>query len=131
MAKELFDILTFDYAKIENIDITTTDPDWTDLLNLNTPARPPGVYALKFSLQFHLNSTSQSFIYQFSMDGGATWGYEYQKEVKDRSNVEIIEVLNILETVTEAPIQVACRVTREGSANCTVIKCVLSCERKQ
>jgi hypothetical protein len=126
---ELFDILTFDYAEVENINITTTDPDWTDLIGLTTPERAIGVYSLGFSLQFSLNSTSQSFLYQFSLDGGATWGPIYQKEVKDKSNVEVIEVISILELAAPQIISLKCRVTREGTADCNVIKAIGSCRR--
>jgi hypothetical protein len=127
---ELFDILTFDHITVENVQITTTDPDWTDLISLTTPQRAAGIYALAFSLQFSLNSTSQSFLYQFTLDNGATWGAEYSKEVKDRSNIEVIEVFNMIDIATDQVINVGCRVTREGSADCEVIKGIITCERK-
>jgi len=129
MAIELFDVLTFSHATAEDVDITTTDPDWTDLLNLDTPALPSGVYALVFVLQFSLASTSQSFMYRFSTDGGTTWGPIYQKEVKDRSNIEIIEVLDIVDH-TAGDLDVAVQVTREGSADCNIRKAIIACERK-
>ena len=127
---ELFDILTFDQAMVEDIEITTTEPDWTDLISLTTPSRDVGLYSLAFSLQFTLNSTSQSFIYQFSLDGGATWVPIYQKEVKDRSNVEVIDIINMVRLTAPGAIDVSCRVTREGSATCEVMKAVITCERK-
>ncbi len=52
MSIEIFDILTFDHDEVENIDITTTDPDWTDVLTLTTSNREAGVYGLVFALQF-------------------------------------------------------------------------------
>ena len=127
---ELFDILTFDHNTVENVQITTTEPDWTDLIDLVTPERAAGLYALGFSLQFSLNSVSQSFIYQFSLDGGATWGPIYQKEVKDRSNIEVIEVVNMIELTTPQIISLQCRATRESTADCEVIKAVITCSRK-
>jgi hypothetical protein len=127
---ELFDILTFDYDIVEGVTVITTDPDWTDLMALTTPPREVGTYGLSFSLQFHLNSTSQSFLYRFSLDGGATWGIEYEKEVKDRHNTEVIEVFDVLELATARVIDVRCQVTREGTADCQVIKGILACERK-
>jgi hypothetical protein len=130
MARELFDILTFDHSTVENVPITTTDPDWTELIDLVTPTRAIGLYGLAFSLQFSLNSTTQSFIYQFSLDNGATWGPEYQKEVKDRSNIEVIEIFSLLELTAPEVIALKCRVTREGSADCEVIKGMITCERK-
>ncbi len=63
---ELFDILTFDYDRVVDQDIVTTDPDWTDILSLSTVDRVAGTYGLVFSLKFTLNSTSQSFLYRFS-----------------------------------------------------------------
>ena len=126
---ELFDILTYDKVKVIDVPITTTDPDWTDLLSLDTPSRETGDYELMFSLQFHLNSTSQSFLYRFSHDGGATWGAEYSKEVKDRSNIEVIEVFDELEH-TGGSINVAVQVSREGSADCEVKKAFIKAERK-
>jgi hypothetical protein len=130
MARELFDILTYDRELVENTDILTTDPDWTDLITLVTPSRDAGLYALAFTLQFSLNSTSQSFMYRFSHDGGATWGAIYEKEVKDRSNTEVLEVFDVIETTAVGNIDVRCQVTREGSADCTVHKAVITCERK-
>jgi len=55
MARELFDILTFDHNVVENVPITTTDPDWTELIDLVTPTRAAGLYGLAFSLQFSLH----------------------------------------------------------------------------
>jgi len=127
---ELFDILTYDHAIVENVPIETTDPDWTDVLTLTTPERQPGLYELRFSLQFTLNSTSQSFLYQFSMDGGGSWGPIYQKEVKDRSNTEVLEVMNLLELTAAQVVDVRVRCTRDGSATCNVIKAFISCDRK-
>ncbi len=126
---ELFDILTFDDTSVLDVDITTTDPDWTDILTLTTPDREAGKYGAVFSLQFTLNSISQSFLYRFSLDGGATYGPIYQKEVKDRSNTEIIEVVDVLQH-SGGPISLRVQVTREGSADCTVKKAFISVERK-
>ena len=126
---KLFDILTFDYTLVENTDITTTDPDWTDLLTLAVTGREAGVYGLVFSLQFTLHSTSQSFIYRFSTDGGATWGPDYMKEVKDRSNTEVIEVMDVI-THTGGDLDIRVQVTRESTADCTVKKAFVTCERK-
>ena len=126
---ELFDIITFDHTQVENQIITTTDPDWTDLLTLTTPDREAGTYGLVFSLQFTLNSTTQSFIYHFSLDGGSTWGPDYMKEVKDRSNTEIIEVVDVLNH-DGGPLDLRVQVTRESTADCTVKKAFISAERK-
>ena len=128
--RELFSILTFDHNIVENVQITTTDPDWTDLIDLVTPIREAGIYGLSFSLQFSMNSTSQSFLYQFTIDGGSTWGPVYQKEVKDRSNIEVIEVFNVVGVAVNQEISIGCRVTREGSADCEVLKAMITCERK-
>ena len=130
MAIELFDILTFDHALVENVDITTTDPDWTDLLTLNAPDRAAGLYKLTFSLQFILDSTSQAFLYRFSHDGGATWGVAYEKEVKDRHNTDVIEVIDLIETTAIGTIDIRCQVTRAGSADCNIIKGFITCDRK-
>ena len=75
---ELFDILTYDYDKAENVAITTIDPNWTDVLSVTTPTREAGLYKATFSLMFTLNSTSQSFLYRFSTDGGTNWGPIYE-----------------------------------------------------
>ena len=126
---KIFDVLTFDHTKVENQDITTTDPDWTEILTLTTPDREAGVYGAVFSLQFTLNSTSQSFMYRFSLDGGSSWGPVYQKEVKDRSNTEIIEAVDVLEH-TGGVIDLRVEVTRESTTDCTVKKAFISVERK-
>ena len=130
MAKELFNILTFDYDEVENIVITTTEPDWTDVLTLITLDREAGIYKATFSLKFHLNSTSQSFLYRFSLDGGATWGPEYEKEVKDRHNIEVIEVIDMIDHAADGVMDIRVQCTREGTANCEVLKAFISIERK-
>lgn len=126
---ELFDILTFDREIVESVDITTTDPDWTDLITLSVPDMVAGDYALAFSLQFWHNTTSQAFLYRFSLDGGSTWGPAYEKEVKDRNNTEVIEVSDLLVHIG-GTIQVSVQVTKGGTADCTVNKGIIVCERK-
>jgi hypothetical protein len=69
-------------------------------------------------------------MYRFSHDGGTNWGPVYQKEVKDRSNVEVIELVDFLQLATAQVIDIRCQVTREGTANCSVVKGIISCERK-
>jgi hypothetical protein len=131
---ELFDILTFKYAKAENVDITTTISDsdpanqWTDLLTLDRTL-DPGTYAVVGAIQFQVGTVRQSFIYRFSYDGGATWGPSYYKEVKDKQNIEIVEALDIIRH-DGGDIDFRCQVTREGDFDCTVIKAILSIERK-
>jgi hypothetical protein len=127
---ELFDILTYDYNIVENIPITTTTPDWTDVITLTTPERAAGTYGLAFSLQFNMASTTKSFMYRFSLDGGSTWGNTYYKEAKDKPDIQIIEVLSILELAAPAIIDVRCQCTREAAATCDVLKAILACERK-
>ncbi len=126
---ELFDILSFTDNKVQDIDITTTDPDWTDLIDLNADLAQ-GKYLAMFALQFTLNSTTQSFIYRFSLDGGNTWGPEYMKEVKDKSNTEVIEVYKVIEH-TGGNLDIRVQVTREGTADCNVKEGFISIERKQ
>ena len=127
---ELFSILTFDYNTAENIDITAEEPDWQDVLTLTTPDREAGQYLAMFSLQFTMNSTSSSFLYRFSLDGGNTWGPTYQKEVKDRSNTEVIEVFNVLDH-TGGAIDIRMQASKESGADATVLKAFMSVERKQ
>ena len=126
---ELFDVLTYDYDIVENIDITTTDPDWTEVLNLVTPNREAGLYKINFGLQFSLNSTSQSFLYRFSTDGGTNWGPIYSKEVKDRSNIEVIEVEKLQTLASADAFNILVEVTREGSADCEVLEAFISVQR--
>ena len=126
---EIFDVQTFDYSEITTeTDITTTDPDWTDILLLSGN-RDQGTYKATFSLQFWLNSTSQSFMYRFSLDGGATWGPEYEKEVKDKHNIEVVEVISVIDH-PGGDYDIRVQVTREGSADCTVKKAFISFDRK-
>jgi hypothetical protein len=115
---------------VENVDITTTDPDWTDLMTLNAPDMDAGSYALSFSLQFNMDSTNRSFMYRFSTDGGATWGAIYQHESKDKSNTDVVEVFDIWEHTAIGTIDVRCQVTRESAADCLVLKGIIACERK-
>ena len=129
MAIELFDVLTFSHTIVENVDILTTDPDWTDLMVLDTPDLATGVYALSFSLQFNMDSTNRSFMYRFSLDGGATWGAIYQHESKDKSNTDVVEVFDVINHTT-GDLDVAVQVTRESSADCVVLKGIIACERK-
>jgi hypothetical protein len=125
---ELFDILKFTSSEVENVDITTTHPDWTDLLQLQGEF-DAGKYAVIGAIQFQVGSVRQSFIYQYSMDGGVTWLHEYYKEVKDKQNVEVTEVLNVIDH-PGGDIDFRCRVTRESDFDCTVLKALLTIERK-
>jgi hypothetical protein len=128
---DIFDILAYDHITVNDIDIITTDPDFTDVISLTTRDLEPGTYLLSFSLQFSMASVSQSFIYRFSMDGGATWGPEYPKEVKDRSNIEVIEVFRTIEH-PGGVISIATQATREGGTAATkVVEAFLSAERKK
>ena len=127
---ELFDICTHDHNIVENVPVETTNPDWTDLIDLVTPERAAGVYSLSFSLQVTMNSTSQSFMYRFSLDGGTTWGHTYYKESKDRSDTQVLEIFNLIELATPQIIDIKCQVTREATADCEVVKAIIACERK-
>ncbi len=126
---ELFDILTFDSIKVENIPVDTTHPDWTDVATLTTPDREAGKYALAATFAFTIDSTTQSFIYQFSLDGGVTWGIEFEEEVKDRTNINIEDVFYVIDH-TGGPIDLRMRATRESTATSEVLECILSVERK-
>ncbi len=126
---ELFDILTFDSDEAENVPITTTEPDWTDVLTLTTTQREAGKYLLLFSLQFHHASTSQSFFYRFSLDGGSSWGVEYEKEVKDRHNIEVVEVSSVMNMTLPGIIDLRVQCTKEGGAVCEVLKAFISAQR--
>ena len=128
---ELFDILTYDYAIVENVDVSEIEPDWQDLCSLVTPMRSPGTYKLTFSLQFHINSTSQEFLYRFSLDGGGNWGPTYAKKVKGRDNMEMIEVLDIIELTASDTVNLKCQVSKTSSVDCTITKALISCERKK
>ena len=128
MATEIFDILTYDHEIVEAVDITTIDPDWQDLMILTTPARDAGLYEAKFSLQFNMNTTTRSFMYEFSMDGGASWGPTYYKEAKDRTDIDVIEVFNLIDH-TGGEFDVRVRVTREASAACHVLKAIAVLQR--
>ena len=130
MSVELFNVLSYHHQIVENVDITTTDPDWTDLISLTAVDMSVGTYALSASIQFHQNSTSQDFLYQFSYDGEATWGPVYMKRVKGRNNIEVLEIFDVLDLPSVETIQVACRVSRSATADTTVIKAILACERK-
>ena len=102
---ELFDILTYDYAKTNSVD----DPN---LLNLpytssidHTPntgtfynvvstttgvVAPAGVYNFAFSIFWQISDISQQWgLFSFSLDGGTTWD-TVAKESKDPSNRETI-----------------------------------------
>ena len=124
---DLFQILNFQDAIVEGVDITTTHPDWTDLLTLQE-TMDPGRYLLGFSLQFNVGSTRSSFIYQFSTDGGSTWGPEYYKEVKDKTNTEVLEVFNIVQH-GGGSIDIRCRVTREAEMDCHIVKGMIFSQR--
>jgi len=129
MAIELMDILTHDYQIIEDVDMTAIEPSWQDLLLLVTPDRSGGVYSLACSIQFSLDSTSQDFLYQFSTDGGTNWGAIYEKRVKGRGNIEILEVLDLIDHAGGV-MDLRCRVSKSGNATCTIIKAIFSLSRK-
>jgi len=124
---ELFDIFAQSDTEVNDVDITTTHPDWTPLITLSGN-KAAGRYKLIFSLQFQVGSTRNSFIYQFSLDGGNNWGPEYYKEVKDKTNTEIIDAFNLVDH-PGGLLDVRVRVTRESNMNCKVIKGLISAER--
>jgi hypothetical protein len=126
---ELFDILAHHHEIVEAVDITTTDPDWTDLITLLTPDLDAGVFGLVFSLQFNMDSTNRSFMYRFSNDGGATWSDIYEHESKDKSNTDIIEVFDLINH-PGGVLDLRCQVTRESDADCVVRKAIISVDRK-
>ena len=127
---ELFDILAYEDTVVENLPIATTEPDWTDVITHQRTGLALGDYQLTFSMRFVHNTTSQAFLYRFSLDGGVTWGVAYEKEVKDRHNSEVIEVVNVLKYI-EGDLDVRLQCTREGTANCTIEKAFISSERKK
>ena len=130
MSIEIFDVLVFRHNIVENVDITTTDPDWTDLMTLSVPDMSAGLYALSFSLKFNMHSTTKSFMYRFSVDGGVTWGITHYKEAKDKTDIQIIEVFDLIQTMAVGTIDIRCQVTREANASCVVEKGIISFERK-
>ena len=127
---ELFDILTFDHVQVSAVDVTVVEPDWQEVIRLTTPVRDAGLYALTFSLQFTFQSTSQSVLYRFSLDGGSTFGPTYEKEVKDRSNTEVIEVLHLLELMSSQAIDVVCEMSQTEDHSLHVIQGMITANRK-
>ena len=127
---ELFDILAFESTVVENVPIDTTEPDFVTVITHQRTGLALGDYKLTFSMRFNHHTTSQSFLYRFSLDGGATWGLTYEKEVKERNNSEVIEVINVLKGI-QGDLDVRLQCSREGTATCTVEKAFISSERKK
>ena len=80
---ELFDILTYDYAKAT--DILNIPDTYVSLVSLTTPSRDAGVYEYGISLTYKLDTANRSAYLRFSTDGGATWT-EFISEPKDKTD---------------------------------------------
>ena len=82
---ELFDVLTYDYAKAQ--DILNIPDTYTELVALLTPSRPVGVYELGMSLTYNLDTANRSVFLRFTTDGGVSWN-EFSAEPKDSTDDE-------------------------------------------
>jgi len=82
---ELFDILRYEYNKVQDISIDTKYPDFTPVNSVVMQQADPGVYEVGVSIKWTLNTASSSGILRYSLDGGTTW-YEAWEEPKDRTD---------------------------------------------
>lgn len=86
MSIELFDILTIDYNKAQ--DILNIPEVYTTVVTVGpSVARPAGVYEFTLSLTYQLSVTNRSVYLRFSDNGGATWN-EFTSEPKDTTDRE-------------------------------------------
>lgn len=80
---EIFDLLTYDYNKIEDVnDIPNT---WTPINSLTTPPREAGLYELKVSSIWRYDRTTSSAQFRFRINGG-DWSV-FEHEPKDRTDI--------------------------------------------
>ena len=63
---------TYDFTKIAG-PLSVHDDTWQDMLILDTPVRPPGVYELKWEILFTTNAIDKTAKFRYSIDDGANW----------------------------------------------------------
>jgi len=76
-------IQTYDYTKVSNH--TVTGDTYENIAILPIVDRNPGVYEVKFSGTYTLDTTTRSAYIRFSLDDGLTWN-EFRREPKDNTD---------------------------------------------
>ena len=80
---ELFDVLTYDYAKAQ--DILDVPETYTPIVSMVTPSREAGIYEFGLSLTYNMDTASRSVLLRFTTDGGLIWT-EFMAEPKDSTD---------------------------------------------
>jgi hypothetical protein len=126
---DIFDILTYDNQIVENITITTDNPNWTPVNSFTTPDREAGKYKIEMSVIWKLDTTTKSGMLRYSVDGGTSWK-EFQSEPKDKTN-DNANVFGLTLDHTGGPINVQIEMTRESGTNAMdCSRCEIIVERK-
>jgi len=82
MSIEIFDILTYDVAKVNGVlDIGEV---YQNIATLTTPSRPAGQYDIAFSFTWQLASTNKSAYMRWQLNS-AGW-HEFRGEPKDSTD---------------------------------------------
>ena len=90
---DLNNIIENKYDLVLSLDVLyhlVTNDIYETVTQLTTPISPIGVYELKLSMTYSLNSTNTSAFFRFSMDGGTTWN-ETRKEPKDNTDKLMVD----------------------------------------
>jgi hypothetical protein len=112
---EIFDVLTYDNNVVNDVNITTDHPNWTEVNHFTTPAREAGKYKISMSVIWKLDTTTKSGMLRYSTDGGSTFK-EFQSEPKDKTN-DNANVFALTLDHTGGAIDVRVDMTRESGTN--------------
>jgi hypothetical protein len=126
---DIFDIMTFDNQVVENVTITTDNPDWTTVNHFATPDRVAGKYKVEMSAIWKLDTVTKSGMLRYSVDGGTTWK-QFQSEPKDKTN-DNANVFGLTIDHVGGVIDVRIEMTRESGTNAMdCSRCEIIVERK-
>ena len=96
-------------------EITTVAPTFTDLISVSAPNAKSGIYEYKFSILFTLNSTSNSAIFEYSLDN-TTW-YRIRIEAKDTDDQRPLTYFFPIEYISDTPLNLYIRAAKEVGTN--------------
>ncbi|OYT57754.1 MAG: hypothetical protein B6U76_00160 [Desulfurococcales archaeon ex4484_217_2] len=111
----------FEYDTVNDVTITSTAPDWQQLMEVDVANLISGVYKYTISVAWTLDSTTSSAGLRYSLDGGTTW-IESWEEPKDRTDVRHASFASVLVFPTDSPAHLLVQVSKENSGDTLTIK---------
>lgn len=70
MATPIFDALTYDTVKQQNVLVTEFEPTYQNVATLSTPSREAGQYETGFSLTYVSTDAASDVFFRFRINGG-------------------------------------------------------------